>query len=71
MKYSKEQIAAMFGCTVERLEKQYSDNARELSDMATKAYESKSGKYRGATKEYLADKALQYEVLAGENEGCM
>lgn len=60
MTHTPEQMAKIFGCTVEQLKGQMVKNAMQMDAMAQKAKLSKTGKYRGFTAEYLENKVAQY-----------
>lgn len=60
MNKTPEQMAKIFGCTVEQLKAHMVKNSMQMDAMAQKAKASSSGKYRGFTAEYLENKSAQY-----------
>lgn len=56
-----EQIAKMFGCTVEQARAQIAANAKQMREMALRA--QKSGKFRGYTEIQLMERAAAFEMV--------
>lgn len=56
-----EQVAKMFGCTVEQARAQIAANAKQMREMASKA--EKSGKFRGYTASQLMERAAAFEMV--------
>lgn len=59
-----EQIAAIFGCTVEQARAQLLKNAQGLRDSATIARTKATGRYRGMTADEYDRAADDYEQRA-------
>ena len=58
-----EQIAKIFGCTVEQARAQIKYTAKHLRKDEQKARASKTGKVRGLTVEWFADRAAAFEAV--------
>lgn len=57
------EIAKMFGCTVEQARAQIERTAKQLRIDEAKARASKTGKLRGFTAEWYADRAAAFEAV--------
>jgi len=56
-----QEIAAIFGCTVDQAKQQFKQNAKQLRKMAEKAI---GKKYNGFTHDQLIAKAIAFESAA-------
>jgi hypothetical protein len=58
-----EQVAKLFGCTVEQARAQIERNAKQMRADEIKARASKTGKVRGLTSAWYADRAAAFEAV--------